>query len=99
MRPFMAEHSNKSRQSIGRAFDTDKIFGCHTLWLLPAPMRVFPRSIKLPLDVSVQCSQQANARHHVGPLARRPGALLPRLAIPRAAARPLEASGYIRQLL
>ena len=31
-------------------------------------MRVFPRSNKLPLDVSVQCSQQANARHHVGPL-------------------------------
>jgi len=27
-------------------------------------MRVFPRSIKLPLDVSVQCSQQANTRHH-----------------------------------
>jgi hypothetical protein len=27
-------------------------------------MRVFPRSIKLPLDVSVQCSQEANTRHH-----------------------------------
>jgi hypothetical protein len=27
-------------------------------------MRVFPRGIKLPLDVSVQCSQQANTRHH-----------------------------------
>ena len=27
-------------------------------------MRVFPRSIELPLDVSVQCSQQANTRYH-----------------------------------
>ena len=31
-------------------------------------MRVFTRWIKLPLDVSVQRSQDADARHHGGPV-------------------------------
>ncbi len=31
-------------------------------------MRVLARGIKLPHDVSVQCSQHANARHHGRPI-------------------------------
>ena len=68
MRPFMAEHSNESRQLSAARLTLDKIFGCHSsrFSFRPAPMRVFPRSIKLPLDVSVQCSHDADARHHGG---------------------------------
>ena len=38
------------------------------LQLAPSPMRVFTRWIKLPLDVPVQRSQDADARHHGGPV-------------------------------